>query len=280
MGVISMNDSQTKRMVHTAIDRLIAQLEEGQSVPLKSYLSAMAQFHAYSLGNIFLIKAQLPQASRVAGYRAWQKRGRYVRRGEHGIRILVPIVYRDTEQGDDERVVAFRTGYVFDLSQTEGRPLPELSRVIGDPGRYLVELREALASRGIALEYLDTPAGVDGWSEGGRIVIRRALTPAEEFSVMVHEFAHELLHREDRGSQRQTSRETEAEAVAFVVGQAIGLETGNASSDYIQLWSGNRDTLLSSLERIHRTATAVLDDLGLTREADGPLSIIVQRAAA
>ncbi len=275
-----MNDNQTKRMVDKAIDRLIAQLEEGQSDSLKAYLAAMGQFHAYSLGNVFLIKAQFPKASRVAGYCAWQKLGRYVRRGEHGIRILVPIVYRDADRGDEERVVAFRTGYVFDLSQTEGRPLPDFSRVQGDPGRHLDRLRDAIGLHGIDLEYMDTPAGVDGWSEGGRIVIRRALRPAEEFSVMVHELAHELLHCEERGSTGRSARETEAEAVAFVVAQAIGLNPGSASSDYIQLWNGDRSTLLASLERVHRTAAAVLNDLGLSREVEDPPTIVVHRAAA
>lgn len=276
-----MTVSQTKGMVRQALDRLIGGLEEGQSHQLKAYLSAMAHFHAYSLGNLFLIKSQFPQASRVAGFCTWQRMGRYVRRGEHGIRILVPIVSRDGErQQDMDRCVAFRTGYVFDISQTDGRPLPEFSRVIGDPGRYLGRLRGVLASRGIALEYLDTPAGVHGWSEGGRVVIRRGLTQAEEFSVMVHELAHELLHRGDDNRGSRSIRETEAEAVAFVVGEAVGLDGNTAATDYIRLYDGSRETLLTSLDRIHRTAAEILGDLGLNEQAGEPLSIIVQRPAA
>lgn len=276
-----MTVSQTKRMVQQALDRLIVGLEEGQSHQLKAYLCAMARFHAYSLGNVFLIKAQFPQASRVAGFCTWQRMGRFVRRGEHGIRILVPIVYGDRErQKDRERSVVFRTGYVFDISQTDGRPLPEFSRVIGDPGRYLGKLRGVLASRGIGLEYLDTPAGVHGWSEGGRVVVRRGLTPAEEFSVMVHELAHELLHRGDDNQESRSVRETEAEAVAFVVGEAIGLDGNTAATDYIRLYDGNRETLLASLDRIHCTSSEILGDLGLNEQGGEPLSIIVQRPAA
>lgn len=276
-----MTVSQTKGMVRQALDRLIVGLEAGQSHQLKAYLSAMARFHAYSLGNVFLIRSQFPQASRVAGFCTWQSMGRYVRRGEHGIRILVPIVYGDGErQMDRERSVVFRTGYVFDISQTDGRPLPEFSRVVGDPGRYLGRLRDMLASRGIGLEYLDTPAGVHGWSEGGRVVIRRGLTAAEEFSVMVHELAHELLHRGDDNRESRSVRETEAEAVAFVVGEAIGLDGNTAATDYIRLYDGNRETLLASLDRIHRTAAEILGDLGLNEQAGEPLSIIVQRPAA
>jgi hypothetical protein len=279
--VIEMADAHAKRIIQQAIDRLIAGLDKGHSHQLTAYLSAMARFHAYSLGNILLIKTQLPKASRVAGYCAWQTLGRFVRKGEHGIRIQVPIVCRDRRlDGDDERVVAFKTGYVFDISQTGGRPLPDFSRVGGDPDRYLEVLKAALAKRGIDLEYVEAPASVQGWSEGGRVVIRRELAPAEEFSVLVHEVAHELLHRGDRVPGNKAMRETEAEAVAFVVCDAIGLDTGTAASDYIQLWNGNRDMLLASLDRIHRTAGAILGDLGLVEEAGEPLSVAVQRPAA
>jgi O-succinylbenzoate synthase len=123
---------------------------------------------------------------------------------------------------------------------------------------------------GIALEYADLSIGVDGWSAGGRIGIRTGLSPAEEFSVLVHEFAHELLHGTGkRWLVNRTVRETEAEAVAFVVCEAIGLETNQAAADYIQLYDGDRDTLLNSLDRIQRTARVMIDGLMGTK-AEGP----------
>ena len=98
-----------------------------------------------------------------------------------------------------------------------------------------------------------------GMSLKGRILLRDDLSPAVEFSVLVHETAHELLHAGDRrANTSKTVRETEAEAVAFVVSHAIGLSTSTAASDYIQLYSGDKDTLLASLGLIQRDATEIL----------------------
>jgi len=103
-----MADTQMVALVRQAVDRLIAGLEGGESAQLKAYLSAMGRFGGYSLGNLLLINWQCPQVSHVTGYRTWQRLGRQVRNGEHGIRILAPIVYRDeNEAGDAGRAIAF-----------------------------------------------------------------------------------------------------------------------------------------------------------------------------
>jgi antirestriction protein ArdC len=272
--------------VKRAVDALVAEVEAGYSARLKDYLAAMARFHRYSLGNVLLIGMQRPQATHVAGFRAWQRMGRRVRKGERGIRIMAPIIRRATTAEDEqERVVAFRSVSVFDVSQTDGKPLPGLGRVSGDPGEFVGRLRALVAEHGIALEYADLSISVDGWSAGGRIGIRTGLSPAEEFSVLVHEFAHELLHRTaKRWLVNRTVRETEAEAVAFVVCKAIGLETNQAAADYIQLYDGDRDTLLNSLDRIQQTARVMIDGLlGTTRKGPGtgePLTLLAKRPAA
>ena len=277
------------KLVREATDRLIAALEAGESDQLKAYLSAMGRFHGYSPGNVFLISIQFPKASRVAGYRTWQSLGRQVRKGERGIRILAPIVCRDRDRDDDEdRVVAFKTASVFDVSQTEGRPLIELAQTAGDPGELLGSLKTIIADQGIKLIYIDGPAGLQGWSGGGQIAVRRGLTPAEEFSTIVHELAHSRLHEHEDEKSSRTVQETEAEAVAFVVCEAIGLDTNRAGADYIQLYRGDRDTLVASLERIQRTAAGILADLEDQRmtvrsagnEIGVPLSIIAKRPAA
>lgn len=271
--------------VKRAVDALVAEVEAGHSARLEAYLATMARFHRYSLGNVLLIGMQCPQATHVAGFRAWQRMGRRVRKGERGIRIMAPIIRRTTTAEEErERVVAFKSVSVFDVSQTDGKPLPELGRVAGDPGEFVDRLRALVADHGISLEHADLSNGVDGWSAGGRIGIRTGLSPAEEFSVLVHEFAHEVLHRDDREPERRTVRETEAEAVAFVVCEAIGLETNQAAADYIRLYDGDRDTLLSSLDRIQRTASVMIDGL-MGAKAKGPargepLALVVKRPAA
>ena len=272
--------------VRKAVDALVAEVEAGRSARLTAYLATMARFHRYSLGNVLLISMQCPQATRVAGFRAWQRMGRRVRKGERGIRIMAPIIRRATAAAEEqERVVAFKSVSVFDVSQTDGRPLPELGRVAGDPGEFVDRLKVLVADHGVALEYADLPIGVDGWSGGGRIGLRSGLSPAEEFSVLVHEFAHELLHADNKKrSVTRTVRETEAEAVAFVVCEAIGLATNRAAADYIHLYGGDCDTLLSSLAGIQRAARVVIDGLmgteARSRAQGEPLAPIVKRPAA
>ncbi len=136
---------------------------------------------------------------------------------------------------------------------------PDFSTVHGDPSTHLESLKQFVADRGIALEYSESISPARGVSRGGKIALLPGLSPAEEFSTLAHELAHEILHRDERRSQTdKTIRETEAEAVAFVVSQSIGLETGTAASDYIQLYSGDKQTLAASLALVQETATAII----------------------
>ncbi len=271
MGVVKTNGSQTRQIIRQALDELAAALEAGESECLRTYLAGMARFHRYSLGNVFLIHMQCPRASHIAGFRAWQRLGRHVRRGEKAIRILAPVVWRDP---DDEarktHLVAFRTACVFDVSQTEGKPLPAFAAVAGDPGVHLARLKDFVAESGISLEYSDRIGGAEGMSIGGRIVLKAGLMPAEELAVLAHEAAHELLHRNaEAQAASRTVRETEAEAVAFVVCQAVGLDTNSAAADYIRLYRGDKETLLASLERIQRTAATIIHGvLDIDRRSD------------
>src|SRR6266853_6218270 len=136
-----MTTEQAKTLSESAICRLMEALERGQSDALKTYLSAMSRFHRYSWGNVLLICSQRPDATYVAGFHAWLKMRRYVRKGEKGIVILAPMVGRkksDGELTEDEqtRVFGFRAAHVFDISQTDGEPLPEFAAITGDPQGY------------------------------------------------------------------------------------------------------------------------------------------------
>jgi antirestriction protein ArdC len=123
-----MNTDQAKTLSETALTRLMEALERGQSQALKRYLAVMSRFHRYSWGNVLLIYSQRPDATHVAGFQAWLRMRRYVRKGEKGIVILAPMVGRkrstNDELAEDEqtRVYGFRAGYVFDVNQTEGEP--------------------------------------------------------------------------------------------------------------------------------------------------------------
>ena len=278
-----MKARELKQMVEGSLDELADAVEQGKSEKLKRYLAMLARFHRYSLGNVLLIGWQRPDATRVAGFHTWKRLGRHVKRGERGIRILAPIVRRRRKRGEDEErqedddgdkteeeIAAFRSVAVFDLAQTKGRPLEEFARTAGNPGEYAERLRQFIERRGIGLAFSDRTGGAEGYSTGGKIVVRRGLEPAEEFSVLVHEMAHELLHQDDAAKeQSKTVRELEAEAVAFVVCQAVGLEARESSTDYIHLYDGDKQTLMASLRRIRTAAVEII--AGITQqETPGP----------
>lgn len=262
--MIKTNDSPAQQIINRAVDELLAALEAGHSEQLKAYLAAMGRFHRYSWGNVLLIHLGCPGATHVAGYRAWQRLGRQVRRGAKGIRILAPIVRKDPQDEQRDRVVAFKTACVFDISMTDGDALPEFATVGGDPGAHLARLADFVRASGIELKHAEQTGGAEGMSLGGRIVLQAGLEPAAEFAVLAHELAHELMHREAESRPgSRTVRETEAEAVAFVVCEAVGLETNVAASDYIQLYDGNKDTLLAALERVQQTAAVIIRGLAV-----------------
>lgn len=263
-----MKTEQIQQVTDNALGQLITALEQGQSATLTRYLGAMARFHRYSFHNVMLIYTQREDASHVAGFNAWRKLGRFVRKGEKGILILAPMIFkRDVEPSatdEDKAIVHFKAAYVFDISQTDGDPIPEFATVYGDPADHLDRLKQFAAERGIALEYSKSIAPARGVSRGGSIALLPDLSPASEFAVLAHEIAHEILHRGERRTQTdKIIRETEAEAVAFVLCQSIGLETGTAASDYIQLYSGDRETLAASLRFIQQTACEIIAALRL-----------------
>lgn len=270
----------TSEIVSKAIATLATALEGGNSAALTAFLSVTARFYKYSWTNCLLIAMQRPNATYVAGFRAWLGLGRHVRKGEKGIAILAPIICKrkrdaQEQQGDDSsstaeavgQLVGFRSAYVFDVAQTDGQDLPEFATVKGDPQHYLERLKALVASHAIALDYDASIAPAKGVSRGGQITLLPNQPAAEEFSTLVHELSHEKLHRTDRRVETtKTIRETEAEAVAFVVCHAIGLDTNTAAADYIKLYNGDPATLSTSLQFIQSTAAEVLAALGVNGE--------------
>ncbi len=267
------SSQRAKQIAEQALGQLSEQLDAGNSDQLDAYIQAMSRFHKYSFSNIMLIVSQRPEASQVAGFHTWRKLGRTVKRGEKGIAIFAPMKLKprgdQTYQDPDDHApqLFFRVVYVFDISQTEGEPLPEPARVSGDPGDHLGSLLIAARSAGITVEFSQDLGGADGCSKGGSILLRAGMPPAEQFSVLAHEWAHEILHQnKDAPRPSKTVRETEAEAVAFVVSQAIGLVTGPAASDYIRLYNGDTETLTTSLDRIQRAACVIIEAIEESRQ--------------
>ena len=258
-----------KEMIAANVKCLIEQLEAGKSDALTAYLNAMSRFHNYSFGNVLEIARQRPTATRVAGMYAWNQLGRKVKKGERGIRILAPIVgvkrkkdeeaEKDITKQNTRVLVGFRNAYVFDVEQTDGAELPAMREISGDVGANHDRLVSYIEKQGIELVFTENIAPALGVSYGGRIAILPGQSKAEEFSTLVHELGHEILHKaERRTTTTKVVKETEAEAIAFVVGKAVGLQTGSASADYIQLYHGNASLLIESLEVIQQASAVIL----------------------
>ena len=271
-----MKLEEVNQRTKEAVDFLVAALESGHSEVLTAYLGAMAKFHTYSFGNIMLIARQKPDATNVAGLRAWNSLGRFVKKGEKGIFILAPMVGYcrpcqdevstdiDSDNAADERkseqqLIGFRAVYVFDVSQTEGKDLSALTEVNGNVSGYRERLFKFVEAQSVELSFSERIAPAKGLSYGGKITLLSGMQPAEEFSTLVHEIAHEMLHRGDRRTlTTKQVRETEAEAVAFVVCQSVGLQNGTSSQDYIQIWHGDASLLRERLEAVQQTAAVIL----------------------
>jgi antirestriction protein ArdC len=262
-----MNSENIKTITNQAIEQLIQSLDGGHSEALTRYLGAMAKFRAYSVTNLLLILSQRPKAERVAGYKTWQSFGRQVKRGEKGIMVIAPQFQKRTEnekeatEKDEIRSVAsYRAVYVWDIDQTEGKDLPEIGSMTGDPGLYLCQLEDFVRGIGIDLRYSGDIAPARGMAEKGKITLLPGQSAAETFATLVHELAHSDMHFGERRTETtKRIRETEAESVAYVVSTAIGLDTGTSSSDYIGLYGGDSKLLIESLEYVRTTASRILD---------------------
>ncbi|MEW6235342.1 MAG: ArdC family protein [Candidatus Omnitrophota bacterium] len=269
-----------KRMIQETLDRLGEQLEHGLSGEMKNYLKIMAKFPRYSVGNQLLIFAQMPQASQVAGYRAWNQFHRYIKKGEKGIRIFAPCASRKPKKDfesdcseeelkeESELVTYFRVAHVFDLSQTSGEDLPQTSKAQGDAEKLIPILESLIRDRGIALEYGETGSAL-GLSYKNAIRIKPGMDPAETFSTMVHEATHVMLHFEgDSPAADRKTQELEADAAACVVCERFGMQAITASADYIQTWDGNKKALMQQLERIRQCAAAIIQGMEQRMEVD------------
>lgn len=274
-----MKREQAEELAKQAISELEQALKEGKSETLLKFLSVMSRFHHYSFSNTMLVYLQKPDATQVAGFHAWRKLGRTVKKGEKGIGIFAPMVYKPKDGGKDQSQVqetdsakksirGFKVVHVFDVSQTEGEDLPEFAKASGGNDQLLTAIETLIEESQIDLEYELLEGSVEGISSGGKITIDARLSISEKFSVAAHELAHERLHKgERRESTSKTVRETEAEAVAFVVCNAFGVDTKTKSSDYIQLYQGTTETLSESLSFIQKTAEWMIEELSVRLEA-------------
>ena len=300
-----MADKPTNR---ERLQEITAGIEQGikelfESEKYRRYLSVMSKFHRYSVNNTMLIYIQKPDATLVAGYNKWKNQfERHVKRGEHGITIIAPTPYKkkieeqkrdpDTHapilDADGKAVMEekeieipmFRPVKVFDLSQTDGKPLPELaSSLSGTVPHYETFLEAVRRSAPVPIEFEPMAAEMDGYfsSDQQRIAIREGMSEVQTVSAIVHETAHSKLHDYDKAQEEaaragnkeppkkkdRNTEEVEAESISYAVCQYFGIQTGENSFGYIASWSHGKELpeLRASLETINKTSCELITDI-------------------
>lgn len=251
----------------TALLRTLAEQVETlrTSEGWQQWLNVAAKFRTYSVSNQLLIAAQRPDATRVAGYRAWSQLGRQVRKGEHGIRIVAPLIRRtDCDGANGERravITGFKVVHVFDVTQTEGDDLPDLTMppVTTPDDRLLDQLIRAAEDTGISVECVDhANDGTHGWYERDKnsITLVTRYPRAEQTRTMLHELAHACDDMQD--NDIRSVRELVAESTAYIVGTGhLGLEMIDASALYVTSWGADAEILEHLANRVRNAAHAV-----------------------
>jgi antirestriction protein ArdC len=250
---------------------LIDQLTAGianltSSTEWQHYLDFQSRFHRYSFGNVLLIAAQCHEATRVAGFNAWRKMNRFVRKGEKAIWILAPMVYKnaDAEGGENDRVIrGFKFVGVFDVAQTDGEELPSIcNRIDGDdPAGHYARLVTVAESIGFSVEDHEFGGSTNGdcTYDRHRIRVETQNTPAQRVKTLAHEITHALLHE---GYKDRALAELEAESTAYVVCQSLGIDSSDYSFGYVATWAGGGEEAIAGIkasgERIQKSAATIL----------------------
>ena len=287
------------------IKEITAGIEKGiqelfESDRYRNYLTTMSRFHRYSLNNVMLIHAQKPDATLVAGFNKWKNSfGRHVRKGEKGIQILAPTPYKikqeeqkldpDTklplldENGEpvtEEKEITipmFKVVSVFDVSQTDGRPLPQISAALtGDVAEYEVFLEALRRTSPVPISFQTMEPGMDGYfaPKKQKIFLREGMSQVQTICAAVHEIAHSKLHDYEHmteladdgetilvpGEKSRNTEEVEAESISYAVCQYFGIETAENSFGYIATWSQGKELkeLRASLETITKTSSELI----------------------
>ena len=289
-----------KQSSRDRLKEITASIEDGikelfQSESYAQYLQTMSRFHHYSVNNQVLIHMQKPDATLVAGFNKWKNQfGRNVIKGEHGIKIIAPTPFKkkiEQEKLDpdtqlpmldaDGKVITeektiqipmYKPVTVFDVSQTEGRPLPQLAHDLsGNVANYDVFMEALRRSSPVPISIEVMGGGMDGYFdlEHQDIAIREGMSEVQTVSAVIHEMAHALLHNRAKDPEEKTpelSRSTEevqAESISYAVCAYYGIATGDNSFGYIASWSKDKTLpeLRESLEVISKTADGLINDI-------------------
>ena len=281
------------REIVDSIENGIKELFESDKY--QQYLSTMSRFHRYSVNNTMLIYMQRPDATHVAGFNKWRDQfGRNVLKGEKGIRIIAPTPYKkkveeiktDPEtnapvldadgkaiiEEKEIRIPMFKVVSVFDVSQTAGKPLPQLAADLsGNVQQYEVFMEALRRASPVPMEIKPVARDTDGFFsiKAQSITIRAGMSEVQTVCAAVHEIAHAKLHNyglqqaAERKKKSRNTEEVEAESISFMVCAYFGIETGANSFGYVATWSKNAELpeFRASLDTIGKTANGIITDV-------------------
>ncbi len=274
-----MSDTNQLQLAFNMIEVGVERVKNSDQ--FKRYLKVMSMFHEYSYCNSLLIYSQCPHASYVAGFKAWKTLfHRYVIKGSKAIRIIAPFRVKvnrsdnsDDQDEKEEYILRYKSVPVFDISQTEGEPLPSLvSEIQGYSENAQVLLDSFLdmaKEQDIEVNFVNSRedcllySGAKGYADpkNNKIVIKKNMSVNHQLKTMIHEYAHVVLHKENDSLKKQ--KEIEAESTAFVVCHAFGLDTSEYSFGYITTWSTNisNEELKDMLKNIQSKAEEIIDSV-------------------
>jgi antirestriction protein ArdC len=270
--------AKTERLteLHEQLSKQVAELMNGDE--WQAMLRAAARFHTYSVNNVLLIRLQFPGATRVAGYRAWQSLRRHVRKGETGIAIFAPVTYRTKiEVSDDQeepsyikQLRGFQIEHVFDISQTDGDPIPDVHPVPleGDgPEELWDDIADMIRAEGYQVrrgQCAHRQANGETDPQTHIVTVRDDLAPLQAIKTLTHELAHiRLGHVQDLSTYHlcRGRCEVEAESTAFVVLLESGYDASAYSTVYVAGWADDPKMVQETAQRVIATARGIVEDL-------------------
>lgn len=243
--------------VEQALKQLAEETEEAKkSQFFKEYLGVMSMFWDYSPYNQLLIYLQMPNASKVAGFHKWKQLGRNIMKGSKAIKIMAPI--KKKLEDKDEEISYFRPVSVFDISQTEGEPLPDIDiEVKGETEGIMEKLLNFCQKQGFNVNFENLREDLHGSVINGNIAINNSKSINTQINALLHEIAHALLHGNSRLSKEQ--KEIQAEAVAYVAARHFGLET--KSFNYLALYDADESKIMENLKVIAECTKRIIQEV-------------------
>lgn len=274
------------------VSEILEQLKDGVSSLMssdkyKKYLDYVSSFHHYSFRNVLLIAFQNPEATKVGSFTFWKTHNRYVKKGEHGIKILAPniskvkkevkvldsegrpVLNKDGSVKTENKIVSSITGFriatVFDVSQTDGKEIPNiLTKLSKNTPVSDLLINSVSAISKLPIEYQNIQGSANGYTDGEKIVVQENMSKDQTAKTLIHEYAHSEYHKDITDYQKNRSNyEIQAESTAYIVSKHFGLDTSDYTFGYVTSWAKGKslDEYEDTLKKINDMANEIINKI-------------------